>query len=86
MNYHNEIMNLPCVLSMLDLSGPLDRNVAFKVGHRTARHQAAEICNQADARIEELESALQSMIDSYEYEASAENPSLLQAKKVLAQS
>ena len=59
MNLHNEIMNIP-----VDNRKHLDAvsgagAAAYKFGHRDARHAAAELSLKAEARIEELEEALQ---------------------------
>lgn len=39
---------------------------------------------QAEARIKGLENALDEMIETYQYEASMDNPVLLEAKRILA--
>lgn len=57
MNYHAKMMNIPD-----NVSGgmPLgEARVAYKVGHKDARHAAAEIAAKADADIATLRSALQ---------------------------
>ena len=48
MSFHGQIMNLQC--GKLDFAG-LDRNYinAHKIGHRDARHAAAELALKADA-------------------------------------
>ena len=57
---HGRIMNLPC-----DPSFYVGHDqVAFKSGHRNARHAAAELAIAADARIKELETALKEAVDS----------------------
>lgn len=49
--YHSRIMNLPC--GGPDLSG-LGKRTAHKMGHREARHAAAEIALDADTAVVEL--------------------------------
>jgi catalase len=52
MNYHGRIMNIP-------INHPKAMTSEnYKEGHRDARHDAAEIANEADAEIERLRSAL----------------------------
>lgn len=50
---HNAIMNLPCCDARASDAGL--GVIAYKFGHRDARHAAAELAIQADKRIEELE-------------------------------
>ena len=72
MNLHGQIMNLPC--GELDFSG-LERNYinAHKLGHRDARHAAAELAQKADTDAEaarkviaELTEVAQNAIGAYE--------------------
>lgn len=51
---HAAIMNLPCDNEATDAEYPSQR-YAYKAGHRDARHAAAELANEAAARIAELE-------------------------------
>lgn len=51
MDLHSEIMNIPTVV------GTYNDEFCYKLGHRDARHAAAELSLKADARIEELEVA-----------------------------
>lgn len=52
MDYHGRIMNIEVdVASMAAAGKPRSLRVAFKAGHRDARHAAAEIANEADATI-----------------------------------
>lgn len=51
MSYHNRIMNIQSLPRMDD---PPESGVAYKFGHRDARHAAAEIANGADAEIARL--------------------------------
>lgn len=57
MNLHNEIMNIPVQLPELGFEG-IGPPLAYKIGHRDARHAAAELSLKAEARIEELEDEL----------------------------
>ena len=55
MNLHNQIMNLrvaPTELATSLYAG--DTTLAYKIGHRDARHAAAELALAADAEIERL--------------------------------
>jgi hypothetical protein len=52
MSFHNEIMNLLCVIPP-GLS-QLNTHHLYQIGHRDARHAAAELANKADAEIERL--------------------------------
>lgn len=63
MNLHNEIMNIRVDNKLkegyTDVDGEVSSNwYSYKEGHRDARHAAAELCIQAEARIEDLETAL----------------------------
>lgn len=60
MNLHNEIMNIPVPKSVIhNLEHPDCKDMfsahSYKIGHRAARHAAAELSLKAEARIEELE-------------------------------
>lgn len=61
MSLHNEIMNIP-VRKDVDYSTFESKVIAYKTGHRDARHQAAEISVAYEQRIEELEKALRELI------------------------
>lgn len=52
MDLHGQIVNLNCKLENMD-SEPNQR-LAYKIGHRDARHAAAELALKADACIEAL--------------------------------
>jgi hypothetical protein len=60
MSLHDDIMRLPCEYN-LDIG---DEFMGYKLGHRDARHAAAELALKADARIEELESALKMLLNA----------------------
>ena len=57
MNLHGQIMNLQCKPANMDAEP--NQKLAYKVGHRDARHAAAELALKADAEIERLRKALQ---------------------------
>lgn len=64
MNLHSEIMNIPVPHSVThNLEHPDCKDMfsahSYKIGHRDARHAAAELSLKAEARIEELETELQ---------------------------
>lgn len=70
-SYYAQIINLPASVpdGLRDDSGSVltDVAMAYKYGHRDARHAAAELAIQADQRIEELEAKvikLQEICDS----------------------
>jgi hypothetical protein len=48
MSYHSRMMNLP------PDKEPVNGSSAYRLGHRDARHAAAEIANEADAEIDQL--------------------------------
>lgn len=54
MSLHNEIMNLP-VPNDFDYSDFNNKVIAYKSGHRDARHCAAELALKYDALIDDLE-------------------------------
>lgn len=49
MTLHNQIMNIPTVI------GTYNDLFCYKLGHRDARHAAAELALKYDALIEDLE-------------------------------
>src|SRR5262249_48601702 len=57
MTYHAQMMNIPCYDEKAgeQIDAGHSAYLAYKHGHRDARHAAAEIAIQADARIAELE-------------------------------
>ena len=57
MNLNSLIMNIPCDKIKLNDVKKYSTSVvmAYKEGHRDARHAAAELSLKAEARIEELE-------------------------------
>ncbi len=73
MNLHNEIMNIPVQFPELGFEG-IGPPLAYKIGHRDARHAAAELSLKAEARIEELEEMLKWYIEEDEiHEGDPEN-------------
>ena len=72
-NYHGEIMNIwvNCDNLSRDESDAFD--IAYKVGHRDARHEAAQLGQHADCVIEELRCALQEVHDRTEVLANLDN-------------
>ena len=55
---HAQIMNLPAT------GKPSGGSIAYKLGHRDARHAAAELALQADAVRDELLAALQGLMQA----------------------
>lgn len=60
-HYHNRVMNLSTEQYKVCWSESDFR--IYKIGHRDARHAAAEIANEADAKIEKLKNVLQEISD-----------------------
>lgn len=60
MDFHNEIMNISVKHETIscEVGNPRD----YKLGHRDARHAAAELALKADARIKELEDILSRLV------------------------
>lgn len=56
MNIHNQIMNIPVDNSQHDDMSDRER-IAYKLGHRDARHAAAEMALEKDDYILALENA-----------------------------
>lgn len=63
MNLHSEIMNIECGQTKGRIAVQTQNGQAYKLGHRDARHAAAELSLKADARIEELEEALRGLLN-----------------------
>ena len=63
MNLHNEIMNLvpPQRRELITTSG--QGEIAYKFGHRDARHAAAELAIKSDSLIEEMKLQLEDILD-----------------------
>lgn len=73
-NYHGDIMNIPVDDDLMNYIAKTDAEVfAYKVGHRDARHEAAELGNQADCVIEELRSTLEELWDDLNGVANIDN-------------
>ena len=58
MNLHNDIMNIPAVKFEASPKQYGEYDLVYRLGHRDARHAAAELSLKAEARIEELEEEL----------------------------
>lgn len=60
MDLHAEIMNIQCDTNdeCTYKYGQDHHHTSYKIGHRDARHAAAELALKAQARIDELESLL----------------------------
>jgi hypothetical protein len=56
-NYHGAMMNLPCEVPQTMLTSESSR-MAYKTGHRDARHAAAELALGADREVDQLRDAL----------------------------
>lgn len=61
MDLHAEIMNIQIDEQRLFYTHGNEGLYAYKLGHRDARHVAAELSLKAQVRIEELEQALQKL-------------------------
>ena len=67
MTLHNQIMNIPCKPpeeSRKIAAGDVD--LAIKIGHRDARHSAAELARASDAKIEYLTSSLERITSAFQ--------------------
>lgn len=67
MNLHNQIMNIPCSETQSRIAVQTKNHQAYKLGHRDARHAAAELSLKAEARIDELEEVLSKLMDKARY-------------------
>lgn len=67
MNLHNEIMNIQIDRTrMMDqLNFVSDYNTAYKLGHRDARHVAAELSLKAEAKLEEAMQLLLNVVNPF---------------------
>lgn len=65
MNLHNEIMNIQCDSNdeCTYKYGQEHHHTSYKLGHRDARHAAAELSLKAEARIEELRDILTEVLN-----------------------
>lgn len=55
MNLHNQIMNIQVDKEVIDCLDAKEAKAAYKVGHRDARHAAAELSLKYERYIEKLE-------------------------------
>lgn len=72
MNLHNEIVNIQVPHSVThNLEHPNCKDMfsaySYKIGHRDARHAAAELSLKAEARIDELEEIISKLMDKARY-------------------
>lgn len=66
MNLHDNIMNIPAKLpSELDKAASVTE--AYKIGHRDARHAAAEMANDADEVIAQAKQIIIELCQSYNH-------------------
>ena len=61
---HNEIMNIPAVVEKGETASGQLGELAYKMGHRDARHAAAELSLKYERYIEELEELAAELQDS----------------------
>lgn len=54
MDLHGQIMNLPGAGGLSEIGTTRDEQLAYRRGHRDARHAAAELANENDAEIAAL--------------------------------
>jgi hypothetical protein len=76
MNYHGRMMNIGVEGIKGTLKNDADARgirIAYKLGHRDARHVAAEIAAEADARIAALEAQLERAREALRQYANREN-------------
>lgn len=69
MDLHSEIMNIPVdeEETMARFGHHEWEFKAYKLGHRDARHAAAELSLKTESRIEELEDILSKLMDKARY-------------------
>jgi len=64
MDYHGRIMNIECLPPARMNQHPVDPECsAYRIGHRDARHAAAEIACEAQAEIARLREALEKLCE-----------------------
>jgi len=63
MDLHAEIMNIPAKEFEVSPKYYGEYQTVYKLGHRDARHAAAELALKAQARIEELEDILAAFVN-----------------------
>lgn len=80
MNLHRKIMNLALHLPSEYEDAAV--RMAYRVGHRDARHAAAELANESDLLQQELLEALKSFI--YEFGDKANSRTFQKAKAAIA--
>jgi hypothetical protein len=83
MNLHDEIMNLHNIRANMELGRP-DECLAYKVGHRDARHAAAELALAQDALMGELVGMLQWSMANLQEVGGDTNPMYVAARAALA--
>lgn len=83
MNLHGQIMNLACVPTNMDAE-PHQR-LAYKVGHRDARHAAADMALAADSERDELMMVVARMIDAHYSGSLDHQPAYVKMARTLLQ-
>lgn len=92
MDLHGRMMNLPVEAAKLGVSLRTTTAIAYKTGHKDARHAAAEVALQADACIESLREIVELGLLSGDVESRARSaigrfdgvePSALQTPRVV---
>jgi hypothetical protein len=85
---HAAIMNLPCRIPFPHNGGELDEKRAYRVGHRDARHAAAELVAAAfssmEEEVRELVEALDDLLDLAAWSVNNYSPAMRRARAVLA--
>lgn len=66
MSLHNEIMNIQTKEKDLESAMGCEARYAYRLGHRDARHAAAELSLKSEARIEALEEILRWYVEEDE--------------------
>lgn len=61
MNLHNKILNIPCpyALQLAEEHEDPDLAVYYRMGHKDARHEAAELAIEYEYRIKKLQEELE---------------------------
>lgn len=64
MSLHNDIMNIPADAEVETY--PFQLRLAYKIGHRDARHAAAEMAITQDRKLEQYRAIIHELLDGHE--------------------
>jgi hypothetical protein len=65
MALHNKIMNIPCpyAITLAEEKEQSELALYYRMGHKDARHSAAEMVMKADHAFEQIEDSLKELLD-----------------------